>query len=183
VIVTLRHKRFFVSRPKLVRKCKHTTIVQGERTASPSSRPIARLVCAALRLREESALTLALKIGASRQYDTSSAMAGVDRRLNGARCLAVPYQPMRTSGIPQTILTGIRYAATIALIAVIVSEMLAGKDGLGFMIFKKSFANRTADVFALMFAVAVTGVVLNSAVGLLRRAVVGWHREMSARHE
>lgn len=81
------------------------------------------------------------------------------------------------------IFTGIRYAATIALIAVIVSEMLAGKDGLGFMIFKKSFANRTADVFALMFAVAVTGVVLNSAVNLLRNAVVGWHRKMSARQE
>lgn len=81
------------------------------------------------------------------------------------------------------IFTGIRYAATIALIAVIVSEMLAGRDGLGFMIFKKSFANRTADVFALMFAVAITGVVINAAVSLLRNAVVGWHKQMSARHE
>lgn len=81
------------------------------------------------------------------------------------------------------IFTGIRYAATIALIAVIVSEMLAGRDGLGFMIFKKSFANRTADVFALMFAVAVTGVVLSTAVNLLRNAIVGWHKEMSVRHE
>lgn len=80
------------------------------------------------------------------------------------------------------IFSGIRYAATIALIAVIVSEMLAGRDGLGFMIFKKSFANRTPDVFALMFAVALTGVALNAVVGLLRNLMIGWHQQMSGRH-
>lgn len=81
------------------------------------------------------------------------------------------------------IFTGIRYAATISLIAVIVSEMLAGRDGIGFMIFKKAFALRTADVFALMFVVAISGVALNGLTNLLRRFVTGWHINMMERTE
>ncbi len=81
------------------------------------------------------------------------------------------------------IFTGIRYAATIALIAVIVSEMLAGRDGLGFMIFKKAFANRTPEVFALMFVVAINGVALNALVNGLRWLVTGWHIRMMERTE
>ena len=71
------------------------------------------------------------------------------------------------------IFTGIRYAATISLIAVIVSEMLAGRDGIGFMIFKKAFALRTPEVFGLMFLVGLNGVLLNGLVNLLREAGAG----------
>ena len=81
------------------------------------------------------------------------------------------------------IFTGIRYAATISLIAVIVSEMLAGRDGIGFMIFKKAFALRTADVFALMFVVAFSGVALNGLTNFLRRFLTGWHIRMMERTE
>ncbi len=81
------------------------------------------------------------------------------------------------------IFAGIRYAATISLIAVIVSEMLAGRDGVGFMIFKKAFAMRTPEVFALMFVVGINGVLLNGIVNLLRRYFTGWHIGMMERHE
>lgn len=81
------------------------------------------------------------------------------------------------------IFAGIRYAATISLIAVIVSEMLAGRDGVGFMIFKKAFAMRTPEVFALMFVVGINGVVLNGLVNILRRSFTGWHMGMMERHE
>ena len=81
------------------------------------------------------------------------------------------------------IFTGIRYAATISLIAVIVSEMLAGRDGIGFMIFKKAFAMRTTEVFGLMFLVAINGVLLNGLVNLLRRGLTGWHMRMMERSE
>lgn len=81
------------------------------------------------------------------------------------------------------IFTGIRYAATISLIAVIVAEMLAGRDGLGFMIYKKVYALRTAEVFALMFLVAFSGALLNGVVALLRRTLTGWHLRMMERPE
>ena len=79
------------------------------------------------------------------------------------------------------IFAGIRYAATISLIAVIVSEMLAGRDGIGFMIFKKAFAIRTPEVFALMFTVSLNGILLNGLVNLLRRWITGWHIGMMER--
>ena len=79
------------------------------------------------------------------------------------------------------IFTGIRYAATISLIAVIVSEMLAGRDGIGFMIFKKAFALRTPEVFALMFVVGINGILINGLVNLLRRWLTGWHINMMER--
>ena len=77
------------------------------------------------------------------------------------------------------IFAGIRYAATLSLIAVIVSEMLAGRDGLGFMIFKKAFALRTPEVFALMFLVGVNGMILNGLVFAARLCATGWHMRMT----
>lgn len=81
------------------------------------------------------------------------------------------------------IFAGIRYAATISRIAVIVSEMLAGRDGIGFMIFKKAFALRTPEVFGLMFLVAINGVLLNGLVNGLQRVLTGWHIRMMERPE
>ena len=94
----------------------------------------------------------------------------------------VPLWAALPAALPE-IFTGIRYAATISLIAVIVSEMLAGRDGIGFMIFKKAFALRTPEVFGLMFLVSLNGVLLNGLVNLLRRAVTGWHLRMMERPE
>jgi ABC-type nitrate/sulfonate/bicarbonate transport system permease component len=79
------------------------------------------------------------------------------------------------------IFAGVRYAATLSLIAVIVSEMLAGRDGVGFMIFKKAFALRTPEVFALMFVIALNGVVLNALVDIMRWLMTGWHLRMMER--
>lgn len=81
------------------------------------------------------------------------------------------------------IFAGIRYAATISLIAVIVSEMLAGRDGIGFMIYKKANGLRIPEVFGLMFLVAFSGVALNLLVAILRRSMTAWHMGMMERPE
>ncbi|NEI73696.1 ABC transporter permease subunit [Rhizobium lusitanum] len=79
------------------------------------------------------------------------------------------------------IFSGIRYAATISLIAVVVAEMLAGHDGLGFMLIRKAFATRIPEVYALMFVCAFNGVVMNWLVNLARWRVTGWHMRMTER--
>ena len=79
------------------------------------------------------------------------------------------------------IFSGIRYAATISLIAVVVAEMLAGRDGLGFMLIRKAFAMRISEVYALMFVCALNGVVINALVNLARWKVTGWHMRMTER--
>jgi ABC-type nitrate/sulfonate/bicarbonate transport system permease component len=81
------------------------------------------------------------------------------------------------------IFTGIRHAAAISLTAVIVAEMLAGRDGIGFMIYKKANGLRTPEVFGLMFLVAFSGVALNLLVAVLRRSMTAWHMGMMERPE
>ncbi|WP_126974762.1 ABC transporter permease [Frigidibacter oleivorans] len=103
-------------------------------------------------------------------------------RMFGLSRSQILWQVRLPAALPE-IFTGIRYAATISLIAVIVSEMLAGRDGIGFMIYKKVYAMRSSDVFALMFLVACSGVLLNGLVALLRRALTGWHMRMMERPE
>lgn len=103
-------------------------------------------------------------------------------RMFGLSHAQLLWQVRLPAALPE-IFTGIRYAATISLIAVIVSEMLAGRDGIGFMIYKKVYALRTPEVFGLMFLVAFNGVLLNGLVALLRRALTGWHMRMMERPE
>jgi ABC-type nitrate/sulfonate/bicarbonate transport system permease component len=103
-------------------------------------------------------------------------------RMFGLSNWGLLWQVKLPAALPE-IFAGIRYAATISLIAVIVSEMLAGRDGIGFMIFKKAFALRTPEVFGLMFLVAINGVLLNGLVNLLRRKLTGWHIGMMERPE
>ncbi len=101
-------------------------------------------------------------------------------RMLGLERMGLLWQIKLPAAMPE-IFAGIRYAATIAMIAVIVAEMLAGRDGIGFMLFKKAFAIRTAEVFALMFVTALMGVALNRVVGLLRWLLTGWHIQMMDR--
>lgn len=113
--------------------------------------------------------------------------------LNGRAALrAVPREQVRTgrmlgmspaeillqiklpAALPE-IFSGIRYAATISLIAVVVAEMLSGHNGIGFLLVRKSFAIRIPEVYALMFVTAIDGALLGLLVALARRALTGWH--------
>jgi ABC-type nitrate/sulfonate/bicarbonate transport system permease component len=48
--------------------------------------------------------------------------------------------------------------------------------GLGYLILSYSNQNATADVFAVVVVLAVIGVALFGAVGLVERAVLPWWR-------
>ncbi len=80
----------------------------------------------------------------------------------GSCRLAAPWPPLRTS-----------------LIAVVVAEMLAGHDGLGFLLVRKAFAIRIPEVYALMFVCAANGLVLNAIVNAARWQLAGWHLRMT----
>jgi len=77
------------------------------------------------------------------------------------------------------IFAGVRYASTISLLAVVVAEMLAGHDGLGFLLIRKAFAIRIPEVYTLMFVCALNGVVMNAMVNALRWQMTGWHIRMT----
>lgn len=86
------------------------------------------------------------------------------------------------AAMPDTFI-GIRLAAAIALIASIVAEMLAGRNGLGFMMSDAAFTLRIPDTFVGLVAAMALGVVMNQLVLLARRWSIGWHQQMTTLHK
>lgn len=94
-------------------------------------------------------------------------------RMLGMTGWEILWQIKLPAALPE-IFAGIRYAATIALIAVVVAEMLSGHNGIGYLLVRKTFAIRTPEVYALMFVTALDGALLNLSVTLARRVFAGW---------
>lgn len=102
----------------------------------------------------------------------------VEQILNGRMMRMTPTQIMWHIKLPAAmpqIFAGIRYAAAVSLIAVVVSEMIAGRDGIGYLLVRKSFSIRIPETYALMFVTMINGVVLAMLVNLGRRLLTGWH--------
>lgn len=74
------------------------------------------------------------------------------------------------------IMTGIRLALPISLILMVVSEMYAATDGLGYqvMLFKQTF--KTGAMWSGILIIGLIGVVMAFAYGLIERRVLGWYR-------
>lgn len=83
------------------------------------------------------------------------------------------------AAIPE-IATGIRIAAAGSLMGAVAAEMLAGKDGLGFMLYDTAFSLRVPEMFALLGVAGLNGVLLNLVVVRARRAVAGWRDQLAA---
>lgn len=94
-------------------------------------------------------------------------------RMLGMNRAAILWQIKLPAALPE-IFAGIRYAATISLIAAVVAEMLSGRNGIGYLLVRKTFAIRTPEVYALMFVTALDGALLNLGVTLARRIFAGW---------
>jgi ABC-type nitrate/sulfonate/bicarbonate transport system permease component len=78
------------------------------------------------------------------------------------------------------IFTGIRLGAGIALLAAVASEMLASSSGLGALLFDAGFTLRVTDMFAVMFFVGISGILLNVCIAAIRSWAIGWHIGLAA---
>jgi ABC-type nitrate/sulfonate/bicarbonate transport system permease component len=83
------------------------------------------------------------------------------------------------NALPQ-IFIGIRIAASVSLIGSVVTDLFAGQDGLGYLLFERAFALRVPDVLALTVLCGINGMLFNQMVLVLRRLVIGWHERMMA---
>lgn len=81
------------------------------------------------------------------------------------------------------ILAGLRIGAGAAVIGAIVGEFFVGgggENGLGYLIRYKEDAARKAELFAVVIAATLLGVVVFAAAGLLSRAIMWrWFRDQS----
>jgi ABC-type nitrate/sulfonate/bicarbonate transport system permease component len=76
------------------------------------------------------------------------------------------------------IFTGLRIALAIMLILTVISEMVAGNSGLGFLLLEAERTFRVADMYALIVVLAVIGYGLNWLFVGLDRRVLAWHHAM-----
>ncbi len=74
------------------------------------------------------------------------------------------------------ILTGMRIGIGTAFIVVIVSEMIAVNDGLGFRILEAREFMWSDKIIAGMLMIGLLGLALDSAMSALNRHLLRWHR-------
>jgi NitT/TauT family transport system permease protein len=75
------------------------------------------------------------------------------------------------------IFAGIKTAFTFSLIGAIVAEFVGTYHGLGLMIQTFSFALQMPLVFAVIFIISATGIILYSILDYVDRKIVFWRRE------
>ena len=73
------------------------------------------------------------------------------------------------------IVTGMRISLAIALILVVISEMVASNNGMGFFILDTQRSFRIREMYAGIIALAIVGYTLNAVFVALERRVMAWH--------
>jgi len=113
--------------------------------------------------------------------NTIAGVRSVDRlyvraaRNLGARPSTIFLRVMLPSAMP-FILTGMRIGIGTAFIVVIVSEMIAVNDGLGFRILEAREFMWSDKIIAGMLMIGLLGLALDSAMSALNRHLLRWHR-------
>lgn len=78
------------------------------------------------------------------------------------------------------IVTGMRISLAISLILVVISEMVAGNSGIGFIILDYQRSFRIKEMFAGIFALALTGYSLNYLFLKIDTKLMRWHKGLTA---
>lgn len=73
------------------------------------------------------------------------------------------------------LMTGIRLASTVALILAITAELVIGNPGLGHQVALAQSASAWVDMYALIIATGLIGVIVNVAVRMIEKRVLHWH--------
>jgi ABC-type nitrate/sulfonate/bicarbonate transport system permease component len=88
------------------------------------------------------------------------------------------FQIFRHVSVPSAmpyIATGIRLAATLALIITVGQEFLVGNSGLGYQINEARYASDSPKMYALIVAIGVVGLTLTIGLRRGERRVMHWH--------
>jgi ABC-type nitrate/sulfonate/bicarbonate transport system permease component len=74
------------------------------------------------------------------------------------------------------IFAGLRVSLSIAVILMVISEMVATVNGVGFELVQAQRAFRSLDVWATIVLLGLLGSTLNAILGAIERHVLSWHR-------
>jgi NitT/TauT family transport system permease protein len=76
------------------------------------------------------------------------------------------------------IFTGLRIALAVMMILTVVTEMVAGNSGIGFLLLEAERTFRIADMYGFIVALALVGYGLNRLFLMMDRRVLAWHYAM-----
>ena len=120
---------------------------------------------------------------------TTAAMAAVQNiqlvyiraaRNFGVKGLALFKQVVFPAALPQ-ILTGVRVGFGVAFIVVIVAEMIAVNDGLGYRILEAREFFWSDKILAGMITIGLLGLGIDTALSRLSDHLLRWHRGLETR--
>ena len=75
------------------------------------------------------------------------------------------------------VFAGLRISLSIAVILMVISEMVATVDGVGFALVQAQRSFRTLDVWAAILVLGVIGFALNAALAAVEGRTLRWHRD------
>ncbi|WP_175988772.1 ABC transporter permease [Microbacterium tenebrionis] len=91
------------------------------------------------------------------------------------------WQRMRDIVFPTALpylMTGLRLAASVALILAITAQLIIGTPGLGQVIVQAQNARQYTTMYALVLATGLLGVVINIGARMLERRLLSWHHSV-----
>lgn len=111
--------------------------------------------------------------------NTQSGVRGIDPvQINTGRTFGLSrLQIVRKIILPgstPSILTGMRISLGIALIVVVVSEMVASNNGIGYFILNAQRFFNVSEMFAGIFSLAIVGYLLNAVFVRLESRILRW---------
>lgn len=83
------------------------------------------------------------------------------------------------SASPQ-IFAGLRASLSLALILMVVSEMVASTNGIGYAILQSQRLFAVTDMWAGILALGILGYLINTILVMIERRVLAWHRGFRA---
>jgi ABC-type nitrate/sulfonate/bicarbonate transport system permease component len=75
------------------------------------------------------------------------------------------------------IFAGLRISLSIAVILMVISEMVATVNGVGFELVQAQRSFRSLDVWATILLLGLLGYTLNAILGAIESHVLSWHRD------
>lgn len=75
-----------------------------------------------------------------------------------------------------SVFSGVRVALSIALVMMVISELIAADDGLGFYILRNQRLFQTANVYAGVLTIGTIGLTLTLSLLTIEKRVLAWHR-------
>ena len=91
------------------------------------------------------------------------------------------WQRVRYIVFPTTLpylITGLRLAASVALILAVTAELLIGSKGIGLEIARAQSGGQYVTMYALILATGMLGIVINIGARMLERRALSWHESV-----